>query len=76
MSLEHATSKGGGKTYLNSKQVRQRYGDVSDMTIWRWLRDPSLNFPAPLKINGRRLWAQDSLEKFEAERAADSGEPA
>ena len=35
------------------------------MTIWRWLKDKSLNFPKPLVINGRRYWRSDELEKWE-----------
>jgi predicted DNA-binding transcriptional regulator AlpA len=31
---------------------------VSDMTIWRWTRDPEIAFPAPVKLgrNGRNFW--------------------
>ena len=75
MSLEHAPSKAertGGKVYLTSRQVRERYGNCSDMTIWRWQNDPALNFPQPMKINHRRLWTQESLERFDAERTAES----
>jgi predicted DNA-binding transcriptional regulator AlpA len=42
------------QTYLQSSAVRARYG-VSDMTIWRWLQNTSLGFPAPIRINGRRF---------------------
>jgi predicted DNA-binding transcriptional regulator AlpA len=52
--------------YVTSRQVKARYGGVSDMTIWRWLRDRNLNFPQPLVINGRRLWRLDALEDWEA----------
>ena len=75
MSLEHSPAKRtGGKVYLTSRQVRARYGNCSDMSLWRWLNDPALNFPQPIKINRRRLWSLDSLERFEAERMSDSGE--
>lgn len=43
------------KPYLPASQVRARYG-VSEMSIWRWLRDERLGFPAPIRINGRRYW--------------------
>jgi predicted DNA-binding transcriptional regulator AlpA len=54
--------------YLTSREVRARYGGVSDMTLWRWLRDPALNFPKPLVINGRRLWEQAQLKEWEQGR--------
>lgn len=55
---------------LTSKQVRARYGDVSDMCLWRWLRSKDLNFPKPLEINRRRYWKLADLEAWEAERTA------
>ena len=45
------------KVFLTAKQVRGRYGDCSDMSLWRWGNDPILEFPLPMRIKGRRLWA-------------------
>jgi predicted DNA-binding transcriptional regulator AlpA len=57
-------------TYLPASAVRVRYGGISDVTIWRWVRDPRVNFPAPIKANGRhRLWKLADLEAWEASRA-------
>jgi predicted DNA-binding transcriptional regulator AlpA len=58
------------KRYITSRQLRARYGGVSEMTIWRWLHDPRLNFPKPIVINRRRLWELSLLEKWEQTRAA------
>jgi len=55
------------QTYLLSSAVRGRYG-VSDMTIWRWLHNQKLGFPAPIRINGRRFWRLADLEAWEASR--------
>ena len=66
------------RSYLSSAAVRTRYG-VSDMTIWRWLHDQKLGFPAPLRINGRRYWNLTQLDAWEASRSAEvpaEGEPA
>ena len=30
--------------YLKATQVRERYGGISDMTLWRWLRDKEWAF--------------------------------
>ena len=55
--------------YLPGRQVRGRY-NVSDMTIWRWLRTDKLRFPKPVIINGRRYWHLEELEGWERARAA------
>ena len=56
-------------TYLTGPQVQKRYC-VTDMTIWRWLHDPELGFPAPLVIKRRRFWKQADLEQWERARAS------
>jgi predicted DNA-binding transcriptional regulator AlpA len=55
-------------TYLRAGAVRARYS-VSDMSIWRWLRDEALGFPAPIRINRRHFWNLAALEAWEASRA-------
>lgn len=55
-----------GKTYLTSKQVRARYGDITDMTIWRWCRDPAMGFPQPIRINRIKFWDEADLDAFDA----------
>jgi hypothetical protein len=57
------------ETYLPASKVKKRYG-VTDMTLWRWLRDPKLGFPAPMIINRRRFWSTAALEQFERARAS------
>jgi len=39
---------------LSSAQVREVCGNVSDMTLWRWLKDSE--FPQPIYQNRRRYW--------------------
>lgn len=53
---------------LPANAARSRYG-VSDMTIFRWLADPKLGFPQPIRINGRRYWRLADLQAFEARQA-------
>lgn len=36
--------------------VRELCGGVSDMTLWRWLENPALDFPRPIYISRRRYW--------------------
>ena len=30
--------------------VRETLGGVSEMTLWRWIHDPAMIFPAPVRI--------------------------
>jgi predicted DNA-binding transcriptional regulator AlpA len=55
--------------YLPGREVRDRYR-VSDMTIWRWLRNAELKFPHPTIINRRRYWLLEEFEAWERARAA------
>jgi predicted DNA-binding transcriptional regulator AlpA len=60
------------REYLPASQVRARYG-VSDMSLWRWLHDPRLGFPAPIKIHKRRYWKLADLQAWEATRPSAKG---
>lgn len=62
--------------YLNAAQVRTRYGGMSDMALWRWLRDETLDFPKPLIINNRRFWLAAALSDWERKRTHQGGAPA
>lgn len=55
------------QTYLPTGAVRTRYG-VSDMSLWRWLRNEALGFPHPTVINKRRYWKLADLEAWESSR--------
>ena len=55
------------ETYLRSADVRARYGNASDMWLWRRLHDGS-GFPRPLLINARRFWRLSELIAWEQTR--------
>jgi predicted DNA-binding transcriptional regulator AlpA len=59
----------GDDAYLTSARVKRRYG-VSEMTLWRWLRDNGLGFPKPIYIGERRYWRLADLHQFDAACAA------
>jgi len=59
--------------YATSSQVRKRYGGISDMTLWRWLKDESLGFPKALVFNRRRYWALEDLDAFDSRKASGAG---
>lgn len=50
--------------YLTAKEVRQYFGGISDMTIFRWLKDDKLGFPQPIVINRRRLFDEGEIKAF------------
>ena len=56
-------------TYLTSQAVRARYG-VSDMSLWRWLRNEATGFPRPFRVGKRRFWKRAELESWEANRTS------
>jgi predicted DNA-binding transcriptional regulator AlpA len=58
--------------YITRKQLKARYGGVSDMTIWRWEHDPELGFPTAVEINGRKYFDLALVEEWERRRAAHS----
>jgi predicted DNA-binding transcriptional regulator AlpA len=55
--------------YLPARMVQARYR-VSEMTLWRWLANPDLRFPKPLRINRYRYWPVSELDAWDASRRA------
>ncbi len=58
--------------FLTGPQVQARY-QKSHVTIWRWIRDPELAFPAPIQINRLNYWRLSELEAWEATKADQRG---
>jgi predicted DNA-binding transcriptional regulator AlpA len=57
------------RRYINRKQLREII-PVSDMSIWRWERDPEVAFPAPVKLaNGRNYWWLPAILDWQRTRA-------
>jgi predicted DNA-binding transcriptional regulator AlpA len=48
-----------GERFLTSKQVHERYGNISRMTLWRWVK--AGNLPEPGYIGKRQFWREDAL---------------
>ena len=56
---------------IPAKTVRELCGNISDMSLWRWLKDPALGFPRPVYIQKRRFWREaEILEWIEAREVA------
>ena len=58
----------GGKRKLPDRVVCERYGIVS-RTLSRWDANPSLNFPKPIVINGRKYREEAALDAWDREQA-------
>jgi hypothetical protein len=58
------------KRYWKARQVRERYGGISDMTLRRWIRHPTMGFPQPVKPGKENLFLDSELEKFDRQAAA------
>ncbi len=56
------------RIYLTAPQVCERYS-ITDMTLWRWLINQELGFPAPIKINRRRYFRESDLIDWERAQA-------
>jgi predicted DNA-binding transcriptional regulator AlpA len=54
--------------YLPGPKVSARY-DVSDMTIYRWIRDERMQFPQPHYFGRLRYWKLSDLMSWERQRA-------
>lgn len=64
-----------GQNYIKAETVRQLCGDITDMTLWRWIRDPRIAFPSPVTILRRRYWREDEIRGWlEAQRTPVLGE--
>jgi len=51
-------------TLLTSRKVREVLGGISEMTLWRWLKAPALQFPPPMKIRSRNYWRREDIEAW------------
>ena len=58
------------KKLVRSAAVKRRLGDISSQTLWRYVKDPELEFPKPFYINGVRHWADDAIEAWIAQQAS------
>ena len=54
---------------LPAAQVLARY-QVTEMTLYRWLKDARLSFPQPIRIHTRRYWRLADLQAFESAQAS------
>lgn len=66
-SASHATR------LIGVADVRTMFGDISDMTLWRWLKDADLQFPKPIYVQRRRFWREAELIEWIGNRPRECG---
>ena len=52
---------------INSKVVKEMLGDISEMTLSRFIGDENyayMKFPKPIYINRRRFWSQNEVQEW------------
>jgi predicted DNA-binding transcriptional regulator AlpA len=53
--------------------VRELCGGISDMSLWRWLDSPTMNFPKPIRVQRRRYWKEaEVIAWLEAQTATEA----
>ncbi len=52
---------------VSSRTARTELGDISEMTIWRWVQAGIL--PQPIKINKRNYWPASAIERVKTGKA-------
>lgn len=57
--------------WLTATQLSRRFG-ISQMSLWRWLHDAKLNFPAPVQIRERNYWRLEEIVDWERKAAAEA----
>ena len=49
---------------IGAAAVRDLCGGISDMSLWRWMADPELDFPRPIYIARRRYWREADIVEW------------
>lgn len=62
--LRAADSNSALNKLITARVVRELCGGISDMSLWRWLADPDLNFPKPVYIQKRRFWREAEVHNW------------
>jgi predicted DNA-binding transcriptional regulator AlpA len=62
------------RQFLTGPQVCARYS-ITDMSLWRWLKDPEIAFPQPaMVVKERRYWLEEDLVVWERARLPSGDE--
>ena len=71
MTSESKTSQKSDERYIDAAE-RRVIIPASEMTIHRWMHDPRVDFPKPVKLSpgGKNYWWLPEIRDWQARRAA------
>jgi hypothetical protein len=69
-SDERRIRPSGGRRYLSTTSVCERYGGINPRTVARWIKSGRL--PPPMKVNGRDYHDEADLEAADAAARAST----
>lgn len=49
---------------IPDRVVREMFGGIAPSTLYRWERNPGMNFPRAIVINGRKYRDEKELNEF------------
>ncbi len=58
------TTELAGVELRTASQVRAQLGEISEVTLWRRIRNPVLAFPKPIKILGRNYFLSAEIDHW------------
>jgi hypothetical protein len=63
--------------FVGKAEVQARYDNASEMTINRWMGNPEVAFPRPIKFmkGGKNFWLLEELNAFDERMAAAPRKP-
>ncbi len=61
--------------FLSNAKVRRFCGDITRVTLYRWTRDPALEFPPPATVNGHHYWRKSDVLAWWENRLALKARP-
>ena len=62
---------------VSATELRETFGNVSHMAVWRWLRLANDPLPPPVAvISRRRFWRRSEIESWLARRRPATRTPA
>jgi predicted DNA-binding transcriptional regulator AlpA len=52
--------------FLTATQVREMFGGICEMTLWRWRHavPPAPAFPKPIRLHGRNYFPADAVDDW------------
>lgn len=62
------------RKFITANDVCARYGKITSMTLHRWLANPDIAFPRPVRIGKLRFWEIAALDAYDAAKMAEAAQ--